>query len=85
MFYSTLCLKMSAYFQDVFELNTAELKLLQLIPIRAIGIAQTRSLAKQSGNLFTYFQIIIMIREYPACFILHSASRWAHILETSLN
>ena len=27
-FYSTLCLKVSAYFQNVFELNTAEHKLL---------------------------------------------------------
>ena len=28
MFYSTLCLKVGAYFQNVFELNTAEHKLL---------------------------------------------------------
>ena len=28
MFYSILCLKVSAYFQNVFELNTAEHKLL---------------------------------------------------------
>ena len=28
MFYSTLCLKMGAYFQDVFELNSVEYKLL---------------------------------------------------------
>ena len=27
MFYSTLCLKVSAYLQNVFELNTAEHKL----------------------------------------------------------
>ena len=30
MFYSTLCLKMGAYFNDVFELNTAKHKLLSL-------------------------------------------------------
>ena len=29
MVYSTLCLKMGAYFQNVFELNTAEHKLLR--------------------------------------------------------
>ena len=29
MFYPTLCLKMGTYFQDVFELNTAEHKLLR--------------------------------------------------------
>ena len=29
MFYSTLYLKMGAYFTDVFELNTAKHKLLQ--------------------------------------------------------
>ena len=29
MFYPTLCLKMSAYFNDIFELNTAKHKLLQ--------------------------------------------------------
>ena len=29
MFYSTLCLKMGAYFVDVFELNTAKHKLLR--------------------------------------------------------
>ena len=29
MFYSTLCLKVGAYFQNVFELNTAEHKLLE--------------------------------------------------------
>ena len=28
MFYSTLCLKMGAYFRNVFELNTTEHKLL---------------------------------------------------------
>ena len=31
MFYPTLCLKMGAYFQDVFELNTAEHKLLRFM------------------------------------------------------
>ena len=35
-----------------------------------IEIAHTRSLAKQIGILFTYFWIIIMIRQYRACFIL---------------
>ena len=74
MFYSTFCLKMGAYFQDVFELNTAEHKLLRFtIPIQAIEITQTRSLAKQVCILFTYFWIIIMITEYHACFVLHSA------------
>ena len=29
MFYPTLCLKMGAYFQNGFELNTAEYKLLR--------------------------------------------------------
>ena len=29
MFYCTLCLKMGAYFQNGFELNTAEYKLLR--------------------------------------------------------
>ena len=52
---------------------------------RTIEITQTRSLAKQIGILFTCFWIIIMIREYSVCFILHSAWRWVHISETSLN
>ena len=62
MFYSTLYLKMGAYFRNSFELNTAEHKLLRFtIPyledrsIRAIEIAHTQSLAKQIGILFTYF------------------------------
>ena len=50
-----------------------------------IEIAHTRSLAKQIGILCMCFLIIIMIREYCACFILHSAGRWAHISETALN
>ena len=29
MFYSTLCLKIDAYFNDIFELNTAKHKLLR--------------------------------------------------------
>ena len=31
MFYPTLCLKMGAYFQDVFELKTVEDKLLRFM------------------------------------------------------
>ena len=31
MFYPTLCLKMGTYFNDAFELNTAEHKLLQFV------------------------------------------------------
>ena len=74
MFYSTFCLKINAYFRDIFELSTAEHKLLRFtIPIRAIEIVQTQSLAKQISILFTYFWILIMIREYRVCFILHSA------------
>ena len=34
--------------------------------------------------IFVFF-FMIMIREYCACFILHSAWRWAHISKTSLN
>ena len=74
MFYSTLYLKMNAHFQDVFELSTAEYKLLQFtIPIRAIKIMQMGSLAKQISILSMYFWIIMMITEYPVCFILHSS------------
>ena len=78
MFYSTLCLKVGAYFQNVFELNTAEHKLLGFtIPHEeadsAIKIAQTGFLAKQIGILFVCFWIMTRIREYRACFILHSA------------
>ena len=40
---------------------------------RMIEITQTQSLAKQIGILFTCFWIIIMIRVYRACFIVHSA------------
>ena len=77
MFYSTLCLKMGPYFQDVFELDTTEQKLLGLtIPhLEADSGDRNRAtgfLAKQIGILFTYFWII-MIREYRACCILHSA------------
>ena len=34
--------------------------------------------------IFFLFFVMIMIREYRACFILHSAWRWAHISKTSL-
>ena len=90
MFYSTLCLKVVAYFQNVFELNTAAHKLLGFtIPhLEADSGDRNRAngfLSKQIGILFTYFWIMIMIREYHACIILHSACRWAHISMTSLN
>ena len=52
---------------------------------RAIEITKTRYLAKQIGILFTCFWIIIMIREYRTCFIVHSAWRWAQISETALH
>ena len=39
---------------------------------RTIEIAQTRSLAKQISILCMCFWIIIMIREYRACSIVHS-------------
>ena len=35
--------------------------------------------------IFFVFFFMIMIGEYRACFILHSAWRWAHISKTSLN
>ena len=38
-----------------------------------------------STVIFFVFFFMIMIREYRACFILHSAWRWAHISKTSLN
>ena len=42
MFYSTLCSKMDAYFNDVFELNTAKHKLLRF--------AIPHSVADQTGS-----------------------------------
>ena len=90
MFYSTLCLKVGAYFQNVFELNTAEHQLFgfTMPHLEADSGDRNRAngiFAKQIGILFTYFWIMIMIREYRACFILHSARRWAHLSMTSLN
>ena len=75
MFYPTLYLKMGAYLQDVFELNTADHKLLGFtIPhLVAFEIAQTRFLAKQIDILFTHFWIIIIIRGYFAWFCLRSS------------
>ena len=78
MFYPTLCLKMGVYFQNGFELNIAEYKLLRFtIPHLEVDSGNrncTHAIAsKQIAILFTYFLIIIMIREYCACFILHSA------------
>ena len=35
--------------------------------------------------IFFVFFFMIMIREYRACSILHSAWRWAHIFKTSMN
>ena len=35
--------------------------------------------------IFFVFFFMIMIREYRACFILHSAWRWAHISKMPLN
>ena len=37
MFYPTLCLKMGAYFNDVFELNTAKHKLLRFAIPHLVG------------------------------------------------
>ena len=70
-------LKMGAYFRNGFELNIAEHKLLRItIPHlevdSVIEISHARSLAKQIGIVFMYFWITIMIRQYRACFILHS-------------
>ena len=60
MFYSTLCLKTDAYFQNLFELNTAEYTLLQftmphLEADSVIKIVPTRSVAKQIGILSHIF------------------------------
>ena len=60
MFYSTLCLKVGAYFQNVFELNTTEHKLLgftkpHLEADSVIEIAQTGFLSKQIGIFFSTF------------------------------
>ena len=76
--FSTLCLKMGAYFQNVFELNTAEHKLLGFTIPHLESDSGDRNRAneiscKANWHSFTYFWIMIMIREYRACFILHSA------------
>ena len=60
MFYSALCLKMGAYFQDVFELNTSELKLLGFtIPnLEADSGDQNRAnviSCKANGHSFHFF------------------------------
>ena len=70
-------MKAGAYFQNVFELNTAEHKLLGFsIPhLEADSGDRNRAngKAKQMGILFAYFWIMITVREYRACFILHPA------------
>ena len=75
MFYSTLCFKMGTYFRDVFELNTAEHKLLHhhklTVKWRTIEIALTqRPVAKQIGILLTYISLIVMVRNCYVYFIL---------------
>ena len=67
MFYSTLCLKVGTYFQNVFELNTAEHKLLGLtIPhLEADSGDQNRAngiSCKANQHSFHIFLDYIMIR-----------------------
>ena len=76
MFYSTLCLKVGAYFQNIFELNTAKHKLLGFtIPhLEADSGDQNRAngiSCKANLHSFHIFFIMIRIRDYRACFILH--------------
>ena len=75
--YSTLCLKTGAYFRDLFELNTAEHKLLHhklTMKWQMIEIVQMqRPVAKQIGILLVYVWLIIMVRNCYVYFILHFA------------
>ena len=79
MFYSTLCLKVVAYFQNVFELNTAEHKLLGFTIPHLEADSGDRNCANDISckanrhSFHLFFWIMIMIREHRACFILHSA------------
>ena len=73
MFYSTLCLKVGAYFQNVFELNTSFFGSQYRIwrPIPAIEIAQMRPLAKQIGISLMHISMPWMGLEFSGFSMWH--------------
>ena len=64
MFYSILCLKMGAYFQNVFELDTAEHKLLRFTIPHLVADSGDRNCANPISCKANWHSFLIFLDDH---------------------